>query len=293
MPTATTFFGRTITNLGPLTTTYTAPTSCATATNNIYFGPSLFPSVEWFRPTCVPGNYSDCIPSGGAVDKLSREYINTVDQRYIPYFSPGLACPDGWTTVGAINMAQGSEGSSGIFTEHPYNIKNTPENDHVLRWMMLSQFWLELLEDSETLAYCCPSGFESSDNDFNWHRKGDCYSMLGPLEAFNYSTVCSLSRSGLLDIATVTLQDVTTSFWSMNNRTWEPKTEYATITSTITEMDMEIAVVVVTNVPAVALVYKDSDKKSEATQPISMRGMMPVVMLIVGILAGAGLFAPW
>ncbi|KAF4469141.1 hypothetical protein FALBO_3964 [Fusarium albosuccineum] len=153
MPTATTFFGRTITNLGPLTTTYTAPTPCATATNNIYFGPSPFPSIEWVRPTCVRGNYSDCIPSGDALDKLSREYINTVDQRYIPYFSPGLACPDGWTTVGTLNNAQGTKGSSGIFTEVPYII---PENDHMIRWMMLSQFWRELLHDSETPAYCCP-----------------------------------------------------------------------------------------------------------------------------------------
>jgi hypothetical protein len=53
----------------------------------------------------------------------------------------------------------------------------------------------------------------------------------------------------------------------------------------------------------VALVYQSSDlekakasgesEENAAAAPLSMRGMVPVVIVVVSMLAGAGLLAPW
>lgn len=152
MPLTTEYFGCTITNLGPLTTTYTAPTECATATENIHFVNAKTPFVPaaWGYPSCVPGDYGKCIPSGDAYDKLAKEHASTLQQDFLPYYSPGLVCPKGWTTAGEYAKDKGPPTEGMMLTTRPSNTITQP------LLLALTKIWTTVLEDSETLVFCCP-----------------------------------------------------------------------------------------------------------------------------------------
>jgi len=79
-----------MTNIGPLTTVFSAPESCTVAVGDCY-GPSCFASYGYgcygtrieFDPACWPSG-SALLPSSNTISK---------------YFSPALDCPAGWATV--------------------------------------------------------------------------------------------------------------------------------------------------------------------------------------------------
>ncbi|KAI7767189.1 hypothetical protein LZL87_009591 [Fusarium oxysporum] len=52
MPTSTEFFGVTAYNLGPLTTTFSAPSACATGTDHHVIVNASEPEIVWGYPTC-------------------------------------------------------------------------------------------------------------------------------------------------------------------------------------------------------------------------------------------------
>ncbi|RTE83933.1 hypothetical protein BHE90_001520 [Fusarium euwallaceae] len=291
--------GYTITNLGPLTTTYTAPAECATATENIQFIQADLPWVPaaWGYPSCVPGDYGKCIPSGDAYDKLAKEHYYTWQQEFFPYYSPGLVCPKGWTTAGEYAKSKGTP-TKGMLTAQPdWNITEPA-------FLPLTSVWTSVLEDSETLVYCCPSGY-TGDNFLN------CHSIMGPITDFGYTTGCIHSWDGKkYTDATATFEGVESPYISKIKITAKPGTAYWTETViTVEETNIHVA----TKVPAVALVYQSSDlekatlpggseketsssgesEKNAAAAPLSVRGIMPVVAVLVGMVAGVGLFVPW
>lgn len=156
MPTTSTLSHWTFSNWGPLTTTFTAPTSCATVTSNVAIGESsLLPNLI-YNVDCAPMYDWSCAPTG-TITSLPKPYtaleLNPKAGYLAHYFSPGLYCPSGWATVG-IASRDGDKpvDSSGILsptvpvpTSVNWPLPNLPENA-----------FLQLLEPSETAVWCCP-----------------------------------------------------------------------------------------------------------------------------------------
>ncbi|PCD26270.1 hypothetical protein AU210_012701 [Fusarium oxysporum f. sp. radicis-cucumerinum] len=156
MPTATEYFGIGLTNNGPLTTTYTSPASCTTVTTDqIFFAKPDYISEGYGAPTCETASMGKCLPPGSNYDKQVA-YLNEYGgQGAIDYYSPGIACPKGWTTAGTLAHGNetGSVEKSGVFTQTRSTLPGVSVTDPN---MPLEQIWLNALGPSETLAYCCP-----------------------------------------------------------------------------------------------------------------------------------------
>lgn len=77
-------------NAGPLTTTFTAPASCATATGlyQIWSSGSEGASATYHYEQGPLASLSSCFPSGYDASATGAE----------PYYSPGL-CPSGYTAA--------------------------------------------------------------------------------------------------------------------------------------------------------------------------------------------------
>lgn len=171
MPSRTQYFGYDFTNIGPLTTTYEPPASCTTATtDHVYFANATSLEQAYGSVKCDgPEPVGKCYPSGATYDSLLSSYATYRDQGFWQYFSPGVVCPKGWTTAGT--LAHGDKTDSvektGVFTQ-PYPFP-TPVN----YIMKPEQIWLNVLEPSETLAYCCPRYLLSPFHSFGHHRRSN------------------------------------------------------------------------------------------------------------------------
>lgn len=129
----------TFTNLGPLTTTFTPAPSCS-ASNRIglgYLQPESGDVVIELLGQCTSqfDYFTGCIPSTTTKSMTtptptftatSYEGIEEYMENMIDwagggaYYSPGLYCPSGWTTVGmAARDASSSLTSSGILVPTP------------------------------------------------------------------------------------------------------------------------------------------------------------------------------
>ena len=121
MPSVTSLSQFTLQNLGPLTTTFTAPSSCATLQPAVALARTQQPSVPYWLEDCdeLDDTLEDCRPSGKAYfDLVDRDGDDaTAPVKVIPYFSPGLICPESWTTAGvAVKDADGSViSTSGLY----------------------------------------------------------------------------------------------------------------------------------------------------------------------------------
>ncbi|EXF82286.1 hypothetical protein CFIO01_08173 [Colletotrichum fioriniae PJ7] len=118
MPTPT-LSGATLVNLGPLTTVWTAPASCATSVPTPALARKNIPGVAYWQETCQVDRdpFDDCIPSG---DAMNSEYHSrrTSTQQFFFHFSPGSQCPSGWVTAGyGVRDATSSHSLSGVFAD--------------------------------------------------------------------------------------------------------------------------------------------------------------------------------
>jgi len=163
MPTATSLSGYSLTNNGPLTTTFTAPASCSTAYLTgvgLATDPAFFPWVaqcEWLPP-------ADCNPSGSAIQSIdsAAEGGSPTAGMILVYHSPGLVCPSGWVTAGvATKLNPTSTSISGAFNQSDLIPTDTrfgffePELD----------VFLDALDPGETVVVCCPRfAFLTSSN---------------------------------------------------------------------------------------------------------------------------------
>jgi len=158
MPTATEFFGLTITNFGPLTTTYTPPPSCtAGTTDHLLYAYSNATTILHGSPTCDRDPIGDCVPGGSSHDALTSKIIGAWNLGFLNYHSPGVHCPKGWTTAAVLENGDGaaSEIKTGVFTEveTQFDASRYTDAPSVLG---PNEIWPRLLEPSETLVYCCP-----------------------------------------------------------------------------------------------------------------------------------------
>lgn len=150
MPSVTSVSSYELVNIGPLTTTFTAPKACATA-KDVYLGtPSDPEGAVYYRSECDMGRIakrSSCYPSGPSADAAR----NPLDASIIAYYSPGLFCPESWTTVGvAVKDGKGSISASGFFApsteiQSKYAHLNPPPS-----------FLMGAMEEGETVIACCP-----------------------------------------------------------------------------------------------------------------------------------------
>ena len=150
MLTASTTDNFVLTNLGPLTTVFTAPSSCATPEPLIQLGPSSDFGALLFS-NCNATTYSasiatECYPSGSKLSSLGV-FIGT-----LAYYSPGLVCPSAWTTVGvAVKDASGSISSNGLFAPFTTGVPGGPILDEPAPNILMNA-----LAKQETAAVCCP-----------------------------------------------------------------------------------------------------------------------------------------
>ncbi|KAK2687603.1 hypothetical protein QWA68_013488 [Fusarium oxysporum] len=256
MPTATEYFGIGLTNNGPLTTTYTPPASCTTVTTDqIFFANPDSISEGYGAPACETASMGKCLPSGSNYDKQVA-YLNEYGgQGAIDYYSPGIACPKGWTTAGTLAHGNetGSVEKSGVFTQTRSTLPGVTVTDPN---MPLEQIWLNALDPSETLAYCCPSGWVAA-------KGGGCFSSIEPLKSATYTEVCIkyLPQSAIRSVYTVEGSKV--SHYLYSAATVGPTSVIWPMSAVQTESRFEYdELAVVRRFPAVKLVYKESDLKS-------------------------------
>lgn len=265
MPTATFVTGRraTITNFGPLTTIYSAPTSCATETDHLYVGQTHVPGILWAYPTCtVVQTFGDCIPSGDAYDKLMTEtYAKIIHHGFYHYYSPGLYCPQGWTTAAAlVNEGRSFTEISGYLTQSYSRWMSHWEPGRAQPFPP-DEVWKQVLLPSETLKICCPRYLSNSSacvsridavcSGFQGDNNGDCYSHLGPIASYGVTELCGYyAHKEVTPTSTQTFLDSTITLWET----------MSLITATrVLESGEGKSGVVATRVPAVVLIHKESD----------------------------------
>jgi hypothetical protein len=157
MPSATTLGGLGFLNNGPLTTTFTAPASCSTAgflTNIAY---ASDPSAWFLQTDCTSTQPLDCSPPGPIITSLAAAQAagNPAADQLVPYHSPGLVCPAGWTTAGAATKVNPTSTtiSGAAFSLNVSAVIQTRVPIFFDPW---TDAFLSALDPSETAVACCP-----------------------------------------------------------------------------------------------------------------------------------------
>lgn len=153
MVVSTTFSGYVFSNVGPLTTTFTAPASCATSFETGLAWPEVPKAV--YPVDCEYTPTGECYPGGAAYTSIQAG-ARGGDPRggyTIAYNSPGTVCPFGWETVGT---AEKPNPTSNVATG-PFNISDIL---HVAPdWQFVQppmDVFRSALGPSDTAVACCP-----------------------------------------------------------------------------------------------------------------------------------------
>lgn len=171
MPTATTVSDFTLLNLGPLTTTFTAPSSCATATASRFgLGYAEVPFYGSMRSEqcgmdryMYTGSDTACYPSASAHNANYMSAYAARPFRYpIQYHSPGNACPAGWTT--AATMTVDTDNKKTVSFEydeaiHSFFMRQQAYYYHanfIIGIMPAVSIFVDALGPGETGVACCP-----------------------------------------------------------------------------------------------------------------------------------------
>ncbi|KAH8172174.1 hypothetical protein LIA77_08942 [Sarocladium implicatum] len=205
MPTASTAGLLSLNNLGSLTTTFTAPSSCATASGFMRTGfadTRLSPGLIYPVDNCDwrPDFPEDCLPHG---DDISSQWaslnINELST-LLNYYSPGLQCPDTWSTVGVYAPADHSNDTTvtkdaadlGIFSPTAFASGRPGESTSVPVADYTANMFTSALASTETAIACCPSGYKVDPY-------AGCYSTL-PLSRLASKTACVAHVTGTASI---------------------------------------------------------------------------------------------
>lgn len=170
MPTTSIAGSMTLTNLGPLTTTFTAPSSCSTdfpisGINVAYNGPQVM--LAYPVGTCEERAWDEgdaaCLPHGGKLGEIER---TAPTEHTVAYYSPGLYCPENYQTVGvAVNNGSSYAEVSGMFAppftvvSYDYSATTHGHTTYTTDFPKMNfegnQF-TSALGPGETLVACCP-----------------------------------------------------------------------------------------------------------------------------------------
>ncbi|KAF4495590.1 hypothetical protein FAGAP_8274 [Fusarium agapanthi] len=303
MPPATEYFGISVSNIGPLTTTYTPPPECTRATtDHLVYALESSLVYGFSSPDCVIDPYEKCLPSGAAMDSIIKEYSNPKSGQGIHAFhSPGIHCPEGWTTAGLLAHGDktGSAYRSGVFTS-----TTSVNSSHPLQ-MGSDEWWLKVLQPSETLAWCCQSGWASLPY-------GYCRSSISPALSAGYNSACCEAvheTAGIVTVHTVEGEPVSDTDGLLS---FLPDITYTT--EKWSDPSLVASMVIARQFPAVEVIYKaedvkaakngykddDDGKDGKAKDDDSAASTLSKVVeiasgisLMVGLLTGAGLLMPW
>ncbi|KAL2810357.1 hypothetical protein BJX63DRAFT_402419 [Aspergillus granulosus] len=184
----------TFTNLGPLTTTYTPEARC-TASSQMYLGylntmPTYGGNIylAWnVQCTSQPNYYDGCVPTSTERSTTTppaftgtsiEEYEEYIDAQIDwtgsgVYYSPGLYCPKGWTTIGMIGRDAGDKTtSSGILSPLVSTTQTeNPMTSGYYDYEDPASVMKSILKPQQTMALCCPSGMTAD-------TLGGCYSFV-------------------------------------------------------------------------------------------------------------------
>lgn len=161
MPTASTIEGNPLFNLGPLTSTWSAPSSCVTNGFNTALALAINPDDGVYYDTffsCgseVWEAMDECFPNGeeymSIVDENENRAAATFGGHY--FHSPGLECPEGWFTAGAATMnGDGDVEKTGTM----FDVFATKSVDDIFQKPFAQRF-ADGLDADETGLWCCPS----------------------------------------------------------------------------------------------------------------------------------------
>ncbi|KAF9885033.1 hypothetical protein FE257_000764 [Aspergillus nanangensis] len=185
MPSATSTIGWTLENWGPVPETYTKSPSC-TASTDTWIAYTDMPVAPFLPEVCVTATTDICWPE--PTDKSLLE--GYADNRYrVAYWSPGVNCPSGWTSIGqAAHPTDGPVTSSGIFQGYPgradyhgnYHLDDNDRTDSGTVMFGYKDAIGALLDPGETAIACCPSSMTVAEN-------GLCYASLS---SHPVSTAC-------------------------------------------------------------------------------------------------------
>ncbi|GKU06501.1 hypothetical protein FLAG1_04351 [Fusarium langsethiae] len=320
MPTATKFFGTTITNFGPLTTTYTPSPSCTTVTtDHLLYAVENVTGPYQGSPRCEHNLVGDCIPEGSSYDLLASKLVGPWELGFFNYHSPGIYCPKGWTTAAVLGHGDksGSQLRSGAFT-----ITRTPSTLTRPSILQPDEIWLSLLEPSETLAFCCPIGWDGIEY-------GICATSIEHVSSSNHKGICVQEydprRFEVATVHTVEGEPVSGSTGVLSavpwTGTWSEQLEM--LTDVLPNPNRTFSLIVIRTLPAVPLVYKSSDVEAarasigdggennsndddnkDDTKEVDENGsgatalpnvfeLAPAIAVLAGVLTGAGLLMPW
>ncbi|KAL3440144.1 hypothetical protein BJX65DRAFT_315089 [Aspergillus insuetus] len=193
MPSATSILDQAITNWGPLPIDYSLPASCAAT--------STFWALAFYRRPEVPlwhdcnTETKLCLPTPtepSAPQPILEANAIPGDGHLSAYYSPGVSCPAGWTTVGVAARDETTIARSGFLASSTMAMADEDwvrpvfyNNDEAL---------VHLLDVGETAVWCCPESMTAVLED------GACYSTLPD---FTPSTACRTSFTRA-DVATYT-----------------------------------------------------------------------------------------
>jgi hypothetical protein len=154
-------------NVGPLTTTWSAPSACSTSGQWIYTGvgyPNKDGLMGQILHSCSPNDSkADCYPNGDQIleinESLTEDDWRNYSHNYI--HSPGIHCPAAWETVGVASFKDGTFDGNGIFSSTSFVSREyfgvgegtmlpTPTRNFVLNALT------SVLAPTETAIACCP-----------------------------------------------------------------------------------------------------------------------------------------
>ncbi|KAH0437783.1 hypothetical protein CcaCcLH18_03679 [Colletotrichum camelliae] len=256
-------------NVGPMTTVWTPPASCATPSPYLYIAyndsGTVFP--QWAQK-CETRDYGDCYPSGRAIDSAwssassANDFVNAGT---IYYFSPASACPQGYKTAGvAAKNGAGDVSSSGAFV--PPVVTDPAVQDRYLSWNPPNNVLMEALEDGETAVVCCPEGYEA-----DVAGGPNCYSEVpsslfgDPMTGCNYIQTATGDKYYTMANATFTYNNtVVTAEVVTYTGTHPPEASYSTTTTTIDGDQADMYIPIAAR-EGVTLVYRESDVTGATT----------------------------
>jgi hypothetical protein len=158
-----TYFDQKFINLGPLTETFAAPASCATqdgfaaveyVTVQTANDEAFTRTVRYYADCFLPGP-GDCAPSGDAWDAIASSIADEGYDRQYAFFSPGVVCPEGFTTAGTLRGGAEPTGA-GIFENGTDPLLGDVEEGSVAVSIPKFLALEAVLEDDETFVQCCP-----------------------------------------------------------------------------------------------------------------------------------------
>ncbi|KAL3298991.1 lpxtg-domain-containing protein [Colletotrichum asianum] len=151
-----TISGVDLVNLGPLTTTWPASTSCASAPPSVQLAYATNykdgVAMRWDNCDVRTDIYNECMPQA----ELNPQRLD-----FQLYHSPGIACPADWFTAGlAIKEGPSSYTVNGSFADPTFTrtfpTRTTTMSRITPGFRPSNEIFLSAMEVSETAVICCP-----------------------------------------------------------------------------------------------------------------------------------------